>query len=187
MTMDVQIDVVVESPEAILERIVNLPPSKFKEGVALLPPEFQEAAILANQAARKQRSDALNRLAKRLFDEKLTPTVRAKRDIDARMADDDRQYDGYDRTVIKGDRINARPKENDQMPPGLNLTRSRTNIWEARLINMACQGSAIPMRIRPSPKADIVDFVPPAPPAPQMQPGMPAPQMQPGMPAPQMQ
>lgn len=161
--MDEQIGVTVEaveSPEALLDRIINLPPSRFQAASAGLPPEMLEAATLAHQEVRQRRSDALKKLGKRLADTKLTPAVRAKRDIDARMAEDDRQYCGLDRGQIKGDRINARPAEDRKLPPGMNLTRSRANIWEARVINMACQGSALPARIRPSPKADIYGQAP---------------------------
>lgn len=149
-----------EDPVELLGRVVALPEGEFEEALQSLPPELQAAAIEIREEQKQARMRQLSDLIRALENDKLNPIVRAKRPIDARMAEDDRQYYGLDRRPApSADRIGVPSSGpgtvDDAIPPALNLTGPRTNTWTARVVNMACPGSILPGEIMPTPKPDM--------------------------------
>lgn len=138
-----------------IEAVVGLPPAEFEAAILLLSPEEAELARQMVEEIRLARKSALEDLAKRLQSEKLDPIILAKRHIESRWAEDDRQYYGLDRSRVQADRRQSADAESDSVPPGLNLTASRTNIWTARIVNMVCPGSMLPGDITPTPEPSV--------------------------------
>ena len=160
-------------PAEILSEVAALPPAEFTLALELLPPQLQDLAVEMHETMRAERLRLLGDLARRLEQDKLAPIIRAKKPIDARMAEDDRQYYGLDRTASKPDRKGRASDGEEQIPPGLNLTAARTNTWTARVVNMTSSGSILPGNIVPTPKPSM-DGRKPRPPAPTPAPTDPA-------------
>jgi len=149
----------LEDPAALLDRIVTLPRDQFVAALQKLPPEMHATAVELHETLMQERLRQLKDLAERLQKEKLDPIIRAKRPIEQRWAEDDRQYYGFDRRPTeKPDRKQGSNQSSEEaIPPGLNLTASRTNTWTARIVNMVCPGSILPGDITPTPKPEMVD------------------------------
>jgi len=141
-------------PAEVFGVLARLSPEEFARELQMLPPDMQEAAQEVRDELRALRNAQLSGLIKRIEAEKLNPTIRAKAPIDARMAEDERQYFGFDRTpAAKADRqgVPSDAKEVDAIPPALNLTAPRTNTWVARIVNMSFSGGQLSGTIRPTP------------------------------------
>lgn len=160
--MDLAVAVVEEiDPAEELRRIAMLPGEELELLLPVLSPEMQQHVLDLKGELKAQRTQALRDLAKRLEDEKLAPIIRAKRPIEARWAEDDRQYYGLDRRPEKKADRQGVPAESggdeEAIPPALNLTAPRTNTWTARIVNMTCPGSHLPGEIVPTPDPSMPD------------------------------
>ncbi len=142
-------------PAEEIRRIAMLPDAELGALAPMLSPELLQMAMELRDELTAKRAQALRDLVKRLEDEKLAPIIRAKRPIEARWAEDDRQYYGFDRRPEKKADRQGVPAESgsdeEAIPPALNLTAPRTNTWTARIVNMTCPGSALPGEIVPTP------------------------------------
>lgn len=159
--MDLAVAVVGEiDPADEIRRIAMLPAAELEMMLQIMTPEMQQAVMELQEQLREQRAASLRDLARRLENEKLAPIIRAKRPIEARWAEDDRQYYGFDRQPErKADRQGV-PAEGGSdeaaIPPALNLTAPRTNTWTARIVNMSCPGSTLPGETVPTPSPTLV-------------------------------
>lgn len=153
-------------PAEEIRRIAGLPDAELEAMLVLLSPEMQQHVMDLKAELAEQRKQQLKDLVKKLEDEKLSPIIRAKRSIEARWAEDDRQYYGFDRRPEKkADRqgVPAESGGDDQAtPPALNLTAPRTNTWTARVVNMVCPGSNLPGEILPTPDPALAGAAPSA-------------------------
>ena len=142
-------------PAEEIRRIAMLPDAELEALAPMLSPELLQMAMELRDELKAKRLQSLRDLVKRLEDEKLAPIIRAKRPIEARWAEDDRQYYGFDRRPEKKADRQGVPAESgsdeEAVPPALNLTAPRTNTWTARIVNMTCPGSALPGEIVPTP------------------------------------
>lgn len=108
-------------------------------GVVQLSPE--EAAIVAQaqaeaeKAAEEQRLSMLQSLVKEL-ERKRDIAVKAKREIEKRWVDDERQYEGDYRLQNSKQYATDNTTNTDYTPPRVHATRARTDLWEARLSDM---------------------------------------------------
>lgn len=157
--LDLELQLLPEAPPppdpiAVVGMVAALPHEEFEAALAQLPPDLQQLAQEMHDTIREERSRMLADLVQRLEREKLAPIIRAKRPIEERWAEDDRQYYGLDRQAPKADRIGAPDTSKEAIPPGLNLTASRTNTWVARIVNMTCPGSLLPGSISPTPSPE---------------------------------
>ena len=167
--MDLAVAVVEEiDPAEELRRIAMLPAEELEIMLPLMSPEMREQVLDLQAELKEQRAAALRDLVKRLENEKLAPIVHAKRPIEARWAEDDRQYYGFDRVPTKKADRQGVPSEggDDPVPPALNLTAPRTNTWTARIVNMTCPGSHLPGGIEPTPDPALAEQQQAAPAAP---------------------
>lgn len=103
------------------------------DGTALLDPAAIEAAIEAEREAAALRTAKLKALVQKLA-AKRDESVRAKRDIDERMANSLRQYYGYTRLDEPTKQFPG--PQMSQRTPKPHLTRARTDRWEARMVDM---------------------------------------------------
>lgn len=126
------------------------------ELVALLPvlPDHMRAA--AAEILQQREEEKLSKLHDfvRKLEQKRDKCVVAKRDVEARWAEDQRQRLGF-RRVIPMDRT-GRPSEQTKLPPGLNVTADRCAIWSARVTNMMVPGaSGQPWTVNPTPSPEL--------------------------------
>lgn len=145
------VEVAPLDPAEMVAEIAQLPRDQFLLAVEALPPDLRELAEQMHEELRVNRLQLLSDLAKKLQSDKLDPIIRAKRVIEDRWAEDERQYNGLDRNIAKADRKQFADAEVEAIPPPLNLTGNRTNIWAARVINMVCPGSILPGDTVPTP------------------------------------
>lgn len=99
-----------------------------------LSPEQAQAVLEAKQAADEERKNLIEELVLRLV-EKRDQVVKARRDIERRWIDDQRQWDGADR-LLNTKEFPSQTNNDNMMPPRPHLTRSRCDLWEARAIDL---------------------------------------------------
>lgn len=125
----------------------------------MLPDHLQAAAAEAIEAREEEKLSKLRDFVRKL-EGKRDKCVVAKREVESRWAEDQRQRLGF-RRVIAQDRT-GRPVEQSRLPPGLNVTADRCAIWSARVTNMMVPGaSGQPWTINPTPSPEMYGDVPP--------------------------
>lgn len=141
---------VIVEPEMTADMLSEYGPDELTLMLEILPEELRAAAVEIIENAEAERIGKLRELAKKL-EGKRDRSVRAKRDIESRWAEDKRQLLGMRRNV-KASRTQAADLGEDKLPPGLNLTASRAMIWSARITNMTVPGaSGQPWSFHPTP------------------------------------
>lgn len=108
------------------------------EGAISLTPE--EAALVAQaqaEAVKKAEEERLAILQTLIVDlqKKCDAVVSAKRDIEKRWVDDERQYEG-DYRLQNSKQYATDSNTPDMQPPRVHAARARTDLWEARLSDM---------------------------------------------------
>lgn len=148
------LEIEMVQPMLTIEEMQDIPTDELAGMLPALPEELQRAAAELIEQREAARLAKLKDLCKRL-ESKRDRSVNAKRSIEQRWAEDKRQLVGMAR-IINGDRSNPRPGGSEQLPPGLNLTASRSMIWSARVTNMMVPGaSGQPWTVNPTPSPDV--------------------------------
>lgn len=94
--------------------------------------------------------------------------IKARTNIDRRMLQDERQYEGRSRTSEPNKRYpnDVESGDNDDTVATIHATRSFTNLFAARVVDMVLPANEIPFRVDPDPNPDpacIPTFAPPQP------------------------
>ena len=145
--------VVVEVEPLTREELSEMSNEELLAFLPALPDELRQAAADLMQEREDEKIRKLQDLIRRL-EGKRDECVVAKRPIEERWAEDRRQLEGLRRTV-KGTRTERNVGE-DKLPPGLNLTASRSMIWSARVTNMMVPGaSGQPWTVNPTPSPEM--------------------------------
>jgi len=99
-----------------------------------LTAEQAQAVKEAADAADQQRKDMIEELVLLLIN-KRDNCIKARRDIERRWIDDQRQWDGADR-LMNTKEFPSQTNNDNMMPPRPHLTRSRCDLWESRMIDL---------------------------------------------------
>lgn len=99
-----------------------------------LSPEQAAAVLEAKKQADLERKNLVEELVTRLV-EKREQCIKARRDIERRWIDDQRQWDGADR-LLNTKEFPSQTNNDNMMPPRPHLTRARCDIWESRGIDL---------------------------------------------------
>lgn len=118
-------------------------------------PVMQEAAAEEIRLREEQRIDKLKDLVKRKEAQR-DKDVRAKKSIERRWAEDKMQKHGIIGEA-RADRLGYPGNKDETVPPGLNLTKNRCELWTARVSNMVVPGNQIPVQMLPTPSPEIID------------------------------
>jgi hypothetical protein len=129
--------------------------------------EAMEQMLAAVEGEQRRRLDAL---AMHLTSE-FERCVKARTNVDRRMMQDERQYEGRSRVADPNKRYpnDTDSDSSDDTVATIHATRSFTNLFSARVVDMVLPANEIPFRVDPDPNPDpacIPSFVPP-----QAQPG----------------
>lgn len=142
-------------PVMTAEMLSGIGPEELALMLETLPEELRAAAVELIEEAQAEKIGKLRELAKKL-EGKRDRSVRAKREIESRWAEDKRQLLGIRRNV-KASRTQAADSGDEKLPPGLNLTASRSMIWSARITNMMVPGaSGQPWSVQPTPSPTVI-------------------------------
>lgn len=123
-----------------------------------------EAAVEAMEQEQRRRLDSLAQYLNSEFER----CIKARTNIDNRMMQDERQYEGRSRISEPNKRY---PTDNDTPDLGdtvstIHATRSYTNLFAARVVDMVLPANEIPYRVDPDPNPDpacVPTFAPPQP------------------------
>lgn len=142
-----------------LEMIGDEAPQEAYEQVAEM-----EQAVEAMEAEQRRRLDAL---ALYLSGEH-ERCIKARANVDNRMWADERQYEGKTRLAEPNKRYptDNNPPDDDDQDGTIHATRSFTNLFAARVIDMVLPTNEIPFRIEPDEHPDpacVPTFEPPQP------------------------
>jgi hypothetical protein len=114
-----------------------------------LDPETLAAMAEAKDRHKKLTQDLVDQLCK-----KRDAVVRAKRHIEKRWIDDQRQWDGESR-LLNTKEFPSQTNDDHLKPPRPHLTRSRCDLWESRMIDLLAPTNDPTWDLRPLAQEDI--------------------------------
>ena len=118
-----------------------------------LSPEQAQAVLDAQEAADKERQNLIEELVLLLIT-KRDDVIKARRDIERRWIDDQRQWDGADR-LMNTKEFPSQTNNDNMMPPRPHLTRSRCDLWESRMIDLLAPTNDPTWELEPMTVEDI--------------------------------
>lgn len=138
----------LEAAEQALAMMEDAPPQAYEE-VAALRADVEEV-----EREQRRRLDALAIYLGQEFER----CIRARSNVDKRMWDDIRQYEGRSRLNVPNKRY---PTDNniadgDDQENTIHATRSFTNLFSARVVDMIYPANEVPFRVDPDPHPDLL-------------------------------
>ena len=124
--------------------------------------EAMEQMVAAVEGEQRRRLDALAMHLNGEFER----CIKARSNVDRRMLQDERQYEGRSRVSEPNKRYpnDTESDAGDDTVATIHATRSFTNLFSARVVDMVLPANEIPFRVDPDPNPDplcIPSFVPP--------------------------
>lgn len=122
------------------------------KAIPLSKEEAQKVKDAADQAE-QDRINLVQELVEQLI-EKREHVVRARRDIDKRWVDDQRQWDGESR-LPNTKEFPSMTNDDNMKPPRPHLTRARCDLWESRMIDLIAPTTEATWDLNPLTVEDI--------------------------------